>query len=124
MPQVRADWLEEKVTGELLGVIGHVTIRRRVWSAASKHGERTAELRRSLNEARGEYDSGGYSYPCGEEEYRERVQHLAGQLHELSAVPVPVLGREQDRRRGLSPAVHPRFSAAPTAARRRCHVDR
>jgi len=96
-PQIRADWLEDKAAEEFLDAVGRVTITRRVYSAGSGTAERLEVVHRALTAARVEHDSGGYSYPGGEEEYRQRVTRLAAEMSALTAEEVVPAGyREED----------------------------
>ncbi len=93
--QIRTGALD--LLAELLFVeqVGDLEIMERVYRPGVDHADEIALLRRSIAAARGEYDSGGYSYPGGQAEYDQRVSTLAARLRVLADLPVTEAGYEQ-----------------------------
>jgi site-specific DNA recombinase len=85
---IRGEELDEEATATFLRQVGHVPEMVRVYEPGNDNAEVIARVRRSLATVRTEYDSGGYSYPGGQEDYDARVNGLAARLRHLSAEPV------------------------------------
>jgi site-specific DNA recombinase len=81
---VNGPWLDKLAESLFLADVGHVEIMRREYRRGSNSADLVAMLRRSLDTARREYDSGGYSYPGGQQEYEERIKGLSDRLREAA----------------------------------------
>lgn len=77
--------LEERAKVIFLEQVGGDRYMRRIYRPGNDNADRMVKLRRSLAMARAEYDSGGYSYPGGEEEYQARIAERSALLRQAMA---------------------------------------
>src|SRR5258708_24800089 len=90
--QLRMASLNALAEALFVAQVGHVEVLERVYRPGVDYANEIALLHRSIAAVRGEFDSGGYSYPGGQEDYEERVSRLSGRLRELADQPVTKAG--------------------------------
>jgi site-specific DNA recombinase len=84
---IRQEFLDDLAERHFLAVAGSEKVMQKVYIPGEDHTEELSQVKTALASVRLERDTGGYDYPGGEQEYRDRIKALADRRKKLAALP-------------------------------------